>query len=169
MTDEDIRARRERLSSLFAAHHDDVYRFALARCGSRPIAEEVTSDAFTDAARLCADGRGDQVTAAWLVEVARRRLIDRWRRAGRERRRVEKLARQRVVPYDRSDRTGNDERVLHALESLPERQRAALTLRYLDEHSVAEVATMLDTTYRAAESLLARARGSFMTAYEELA
>jgi RNA polymerase sigma factor (sigma-70 family) len=68
------------------------------------------------------------------------------------------------------DTAGDDrsEHVLEALRSLPERQRLALSLRYLDEHSVAEVAEALGTTYRAAESVLARARSSFATAYREL-
>jgi RNA polymerase sigma-70 factor (ECF subfamily) len=58
-----------------------------------------------------------------------------------------------------------DEMVLAALQSLPTRQRAALTLRYLDECSVAEVADTLDVSYRAAESLLSRAKVNFRSAY----
>jgi len=61
----------------------------------------------------------------------------------------------------------DDTRVLAALRSLPHRQRTALLLRYLDEVSVSEVAEAIDTSYAGAESVLARARRSFVTAYEE--
>ena len=58
--------------------------------------------------------------------------------------------------------------MLSALERLPDRQRAALVLRYLDEFSVTEVADAMDLTYTAVESLLARGRRSFATAYRQL-
>ena len=57
--------------------------------------------------------------------------------------------------------------VLAALESLPPRQRMALTLRYLDECSVSEIADAMDVGYTTAESLLGRARRSFARAYGE--
>ena len=59
--------------------------------------------------------------------------------------------------------------VLAALDSLPVRRRSVLALRHVDEHSVSEVAEALALSYRATESLLARARRSFRAAYEELA
>jgi RNA polymerase sigma-70 factor (ECF subfamily) len=43
--------------------------------------------------------------------------------------------------------------------------RLVLTLRYLDELSVPEIAAHLDRSVHAAESLLARARGAFREAY----
>lgn len=54
-----------------------------------------------------------------------------------------------------------------ALESLSERHRAVLVLRYLDDMSVTEVSEVLDLTYKATESLLTRARHAFAGAYEE--
>lgn len=59
------------------------------------------------------------------------------------------------------------EAVLAALQSLPPRQRIAIALRYLDDHSVAEVATAMEIEYRAAESLIARGRRSLITAWED--
>ena len=56
--------------------------------------------------------------------------------------------------------------VLDALQTLPDRQRAALSLRYLEELSVAEIADELSVTYTAAESLLARGRRSFERAWQ---
>lgn len=57
--------------------------------------------------------------------------------------------------------------VLAALQSLPPRQRVAISLRYLDDHSVAEIATVMEIDYRAAESLIARGRRRLIMAWEE--
>lgn len=154
------------LTALFEQHHDRVYRFLLARSGSAQVAEDVASDTFTDVARMCASGRGGEITEAWLMTVARRRLVDSWRGAERHRRRVQRVSQLRPKVGAAAD-AGHDDLVVAALQSLADRQRLALTLRYLDDLSVAEVAEHLEMTYRAAESLLARARKSFERAYRE--
>ncbi len=48
--------------------------------------------------------------------------------------------------------------VADAMQQLPERQREALLLFYFHEHTMAEVAVSLQTTEKAVESLLGRAR-----------
>ena len=158
----DIRAA---LGASFDRHHDSVYRFCLARTGSHDAAEEATSDTFVTAARHAANGGLIDLTEAWLITVARRRIIDRWRANERHRSRLERLlsmpASVQHAPEPR------DEVTLRVLASLPERQRAALVLRYLDGYSVPEVADALDCPYGAAESLLARARRSFARTYRE--
>ena len=68
-----------RLSALFSAEFDVVYRYCLARTGSPSQAEEAVSESFADAARMFASGRGDQVNRPWLLAVARNRVIDTWR------------------------------------------------------------------------------------------
>lgn len=157
--------RHELLQSLFDRWSADVFGFALARCGSRPVAEDVTSEVFVAAAR--AIGRGDpaQVTRSWLLTTARRRLIDQWRRQRNQRNVTEKLMTHPVLV--KTDSPEDSDCVHRALASLAEGQRLALTLRYLDDHSVAEVADVLGVSYSAAESLLARGRRSFQQAWEE--
>ena len=161
-------SRRDGLTVLFDAHFDDVYRFCLARSGDRGVADDAASEAFLAAARLFAKGEGDAVDRPWLFVVARRRLCDHWRAERRHNRRLERLKHvsiQEPLP----DEGGVDvDLVLTALGSLPERQRAAVSLRYLDEFSVSEVAEALEVPYRAAESLLARGRRGFAQAWEEL-
>jgi RNA polymerase sigma-70 factor (ECF subfamily) len=155
------------LTALFRAEATTIFGYLLLRCGSRAVAEDLTGETFVAASRLFASGRGSEVTPAWLQTVARRRLVDHWRSTSAHRRRVERLA------FDRRPEAAPvgdpDGRVEQALGSMPDRQRAVLTLRYLDEYSVSEVATSLGLSYKATESLLARARASFATAYEEVA
>jgi RNA polymerase sigma-70 factor (ECF subfamily) len=160
-----MRARAEpTLSALFDAEASSIFGFLLVRCGSRAVAEDITGETFVAASGRFAAGRGDEVTPAWLQTVARRRLVDHWRAAAAHRRRVERLAREPIRPNPTA--SDPDGPVHRALNSLPDRQRAALVLRYLDEFSVSEVSHVLDVSYKAAESLLSRARRSFADALE---
>lgn len=162
------------LAALFEAEFSRIYGFVYARCGSTTLAEDVAAETFVDAARAVNAGQGADVSRSWLFMVARRRLVDRWRSDERHRRRLEKMRLLRSpeaevielgIGGDGSGKQIDDERVLEALAALPTRQRAALTLRYLDEFSVPEIADALDVSYRAAESLLSRARAGFAKAY----
>ncbi len=154
------------LDALFEEHFDAVFAFCLMRSGSRTTAEEVAADVFVDAVRTVKADGSVVLTRGWLVAVARRRLVDRWRQAERERRRVERLAVLRPNGPATDDSVDN-ESVMAALSSLSSRQRLALVLRYLDELSISEVADMMEMTYRATESLLSRARRSFARSYAE--
>lgn len=153
------------LAALFRAEVSTVFGYFVLRCGSRQLAEDLTSQTFMAASEHFAKGRGSEVTPAWLQTVASRRLIDHWRSSGAQRRRFDRLRALRseergpAPPEPHAD-------VLAALDALPERQRAVLVLRYLEEFSVREVAEALEITYKAAESLLGRARLSFIDAYE---
>ena len=152
------------LEQIFEQEVSHVFGFVLWRCGSRSVAEDVTGETFLDASREAERNGLDGITRSWLLTVARRRLIDHWRRSSSLDRRMESLRSERsrdVEPID-GDPDGT---IAAALGSLSPRQRAVLVLRYLDDFSVTEVAEHLDLSYRATESLLARARSSFADAY----
>ena len=58
-------------------------------------------------------------------------------------------------------------RAAQVLQQMPPHYRGVLTLRYLDDLSVPECADILERSVHATESLLARARNAFRSAYEE--
>lgn len=155
------------LGELYASHAERVYGFVLSRCGSRALAEDLTGDTFVDAARAVARGDRDRIDRSWLITVARRRVVDHWRRASNYERKLDGLrGRQLGEGVDLRDGLDDDhDQVIAALDSLPTRQRACLALRYLEGYSLSEVADVLGIGYRAAESLVARARQSFVDAY----
>lgn len=152
----------DRLSAIYNTEASRVYGLLITRCGDPRIAEELTSQTFEAAASKFAQNQGGEVTPAWLTTVCLRRLVDYWRSTGRRTRLIDKLAgiRQHDVHLETPDSA-----VFEALGSLSSTQRAALTLRYLDDWPVAEIAEVLQLSYRATESLLARARSNFRRAY----
>ena len=153
------------LIRLFEERSAGVHGLVLARCGDPSLAEEITAQTFESAARQFARGKGDDVTTGWLTTVALRRLVDHWRRSGRQRRLVERMTLSSAGVAD--EFLPRDHDIEEALGSLPTSQRSVVVLRYLDDWSVSEIAEGLDLTYRAVESLLARARRSLRAALEE--
>jgi len=150
------------LTECFRAHQAFVNGLIYDRCGDASIAEELTAQTFEAAAVRFAQGRGEEVTPAWLAVVARRRLVDYWRRTSARRRTFERIAREPHAGNEES--LGDDHLVSAALDSLPQRHRTVLMLRHVDGWSVGEIAAGLGITYLATESLLSRARRSFADA-----
>ena len=63
-----------------------VYGYLLLRCGSVAVAEDLTAETFMAAVAATKQRRVQEVTVAWLVGVARHKLVDHWRRVAREQR-----------------------------------------------------------------------------------
>ena len=143
-----------------------VYGYLSVRAGSPVVAEDLTADTFLAAVQAIQRGRVPDLTVAWLVGVARHKLIDHWRRQAREESGLQLVPDEGVVEDDVDLRL---ERA-HAravLAQLGPHHRAALTLRYVDGLPVPEVAEHLGRTVHATEALLVRARNAFRVLYVE--
>jgi RNA polymerase sigma-70 factor (ECF subfamily) len=144
-----------------------VFGYLLPRCGSAALAEDLTSETFLAAVNASRQGKLTEVSTAWLVGVARHKLVDHWRRLEREQR---GLAAADAVSADVDDPWDDwldTEAAYAALACLPGPQRAALTLRYLDGLAVGEIAELLGRTLHGTETLLARSRAALRRQYEE--
>jgi RNA polymerase sigma-70 factor (ECF subfamily) len=158
---------------MYRATLPDVYGYLMVHTGGNvEVAEDLTSETFLHASRHCARGSAGEVTPAWLMTVAKRRLVDHWRRRSSAERRAARLAAQSVREADDgSERhapelaAGDVERVYGALDTLHPDQRLVLVLRHFDGQSVREIAETISRTPKATESLLGRARLAFRAAY----
>lgn len=158
------------LLALYDQALPEVYGYLLARCHDRTTAEDLTAEVFMAAVQSIGRGQVAEVTVAWLIGIARHKLVDHWRRLERERRRLEAVADDAATeaPDDGWD-ARLDALVAHqVLGGLGAHHRIALTLRYVDGLPVTEVASIIDRTVHATEALLVRARQAFRRAYEEV-
>ncbi len=131
-----------------------VYRYASRLTGNdRARTDDLVQEVYLGLVRASRDGAVQSVGLGWLYASVRHRFLDRLRREGREERRLRMV----VMPIA-------DERIdVPGLADLPDRERAALVLRYLDDFSVPEVADEMGLSIHATESLLARARRRMRT------
>lgn len=144
-----------------------VYGYLLPRTGSTTTAEDITGETFLAAVSAVQKGSVEQLTIAWLVGVARHKLVDHWRRQAREERKLQLVHDEpSVAELDPWDAHLDATLARSVLAGLDAHHRAALTLRYLDGLPVPEVAGHLGRTVHATEALLVRARNAFRRAYE---
>ena len=141
-----------------------VYGYLLRRCGSRDTAEDLTSETFLAAV----DTPRWPLDVAWLIGVARHKLADHWRAVGKDQRNLRAVATDPTVGGDEDDPWDARLDALHAhdvLERLAPQHRLSLTLRYVDDLPVPDVALLLERTVPATEALLVRARREFRSVY----
>jgi RNA polymerase sigma-70 factor, ECF subfamily len=157
-----------RLLALYDRALPQVYGYLQPRVGDRTIAEDLTAETFLAAVQAIHKRSVPDLTVAWLITVARNKLVDHWRKQEREERslRVASDGTGDIVEDD-TDQRFERMRAHDVLAELGAHQRAALTLRYLDGLSVREVAEQLGRTEHATETLLVRARRAFRTRYRE--
>ena len=143
---------KEAFLAFYDATFAEAYRYAGRLCGDdRAAAEDLVQDSYLAVLRRFRDGGEVVLTIGYVVTTIRHRYLDGIRHDSREERRL------RLIVTSDDDSTAPPPTV-PALADLPPRERAALVLRYVDDLSVPEVATALQLSVHAAESLLARAR-----------
>jgi len=158
---------RRALLDLYDSALPDVYGYLASRCGSASVAEDLTSETFLAAVDAVQRGAVPDLTVAWLIGVARHKLVDHWRRREREERtRASVEATTPPAPTDSWDVHLDVLTAHHTLDELGAHHRSALTLRYLDGLPVRDVADCLGRTVGATEVLLVRARAAFRDRYE---
>ena len=153
--------------TLYSSELPVVFGFLRIRAaGDIALAEDLTALVFLSAVEQFQAGRGDVVTRNWLLTVAKRRLIDHWRRLEVAERKAP--LRPTTPAEDLSLSLSERELVERALAALTITDQAALTMSHLDGMSVPEIAEVLDRGKRATESTLRRARERFRAEYRRL-
>jgi RNA polymerase sigma-70 factor (ECF subfamily) len=161
-------AMNERSSSflgLYTAAVPHVYGYLVRRCAP-PVAEDLTAETFLAAVDAIRREHPPAVTQAWLMGVARHKLVDHWRRQAREERRFEILVGSAAESSDPWEAEIDAVEARRLLDELAAQHRAVLTLRYLDDLPVPAVADLLGRSVHATEALLVRARRAFRRACE---
>jgi RNA polymerase sigma-70 factor (ECF subfamily) len=146
--------------SLVERHLDRAYALALRTLGHRSDAEDVTQEAFLKLWSIRERWEpGRAKVSTWLYRVVLNRAIDLRRRTRESG--MENVPEPQDPAPDAANRIHFDQvsdRLHTAMTALSPPQRAAIALFYYDDMSIAEIATVMETTGGAVESLLKRAR-----------
>lgn len=157
----------------FAEFYDrsapEVYRY-LARCvlGNRAVAEDLTQDTFAAVVVAARTGRDEALTLPWVMGVARHKMIDHYRRAARDERRLALAWSGGSNPAEADLIDGQDPAAaLEMLRHLSAEHRLVLILKYVDDLPAHEVASKLDRSLHATNSLLSRAKRALASSLTE--
>jgi len=151
----------------YEAEYAPLEAYVLWRCGSlRDLADDVLQDTWLMAVRRVRHFQPEAGSFhGWLCGIAanvlRNMLRSRRRRSARQEPLNGDTAHLDPAIVDRE----RSERIATALATIPVRYEAALRMKYLDNRTVAEIATEWGETEKGVESLLGRARAAFREAY----
>jgi RNA polymerase sigma-70 factor (ECF subfamily) len=171
-------------NQFFDDHFARLYRFVLPRAAhDEEAAKEIVQAALSRALRNISRYRAEAALFTWLCSIARNEMVDWMRRNARYHEHIvliEDAPEIRAAvdsflapPADEPGghlQTEELRRLIQvALDRLPARYGNALEWKYIQGHSVKEIARRLQLSPDAAQSLLARARRAFGDVYAELA
>lgn len=151
---------------------DDLYRreyrplvaLAYGLSGSRAAAEEIVQDTFLAAHRRWSQIREYDRPGLWLRRVVMNRSVSTVRRRLAEARAITRVGTRANRPEALPEQ--HDE-LWRAVRRLPPQQAKALLLRYVDDRTVADTATILGCTEGTVRTHLHRARQALASALPE--
>jgi RNA polymerase sigma-70 factor (ECF subfamily) len=159
-----------------------LYRFAWKRLDhDRDLTQEIVQSTVCKVIEKLDSYRAEARLFTWLCACCCNEIAAHYRRLGRRPKEVELdegiaetlpagglCAALADGPEQRLGRMETAERVHLALDRLPQSYARAVEWRYFEGLPVTEIARLLESSYKAAESLLSRARKAFREVYESL-
>ena len=141
-------------------YKDAIFGIALSRVGSFHDAEDIGQQVFIEAFERLGRLEKPERLGAWLRSMAIHRSIDWVRRAGKSVAfdAIAEPASDKPTPQTVLEQRELQERVVSALNTLPQAQRETVTLFYIGGHSRQEIARMQEVSEETIKSRLRTAR-----------
>lgn len=155
---------RDAFCELVRRYQDHAYGLAVALVSDFDLAQDVVQEAFVCAYSHLAKLREPERFAGWLRGIVRNTARRALRNREHDRLLVEKLCGSGVEPEpvrspaESAEAMERRHLVQHALQRLPQRNREAVTLHYVDGLSYADIAGFLGVTRTTVKGRLQRGR-----------
>ncbi len=147
-----------RFARLYERYFDRVYAFALTRTGDRAAAEDVTAETFRAALENLPrfEWRGVPFSA-WLFRIAANAATDHFKRRAREEALPESTVGQDESWEIRLIEVETRARLFELVRRLPDDQRRVVVMRFGQEASIKQIATVMGRSEGAVKALQHRA------------
>jgi RNA polymerase sigma-70 factor (ECF subfamily) len=164
---------RPRFEELIERHHDEIFAYLWRLLGkSRQSevaldAEDLTQEVFLRAYENYSSLRRDSNYRAWLYKIATHCAYTKWRQA--KNRREKSFAVELAPANNPCSLPGKNQadRLRTFIDALPAKQKACVTLRYLQDLDYSEIALSLGCTEQSARANVAHAIRRLRSAFEE--
>lgn len=161
----------EAFDLLMQRYGDRVFRLALRMLRSREDAEDVQQEAFLRAYRKLHTFRGEASFGAWIYAITARLCLSRRRRSAAQPVEVSPPpAVLRDTDHDPQEHLAAAEaaaRVQQALDQLSPPDRLLILLKYVEDLTHEEIATILRCSVQSSRSRLTRAKRLFREHYRK--
>ena len=151
-------ARTSSMEELYTANAQRAGRLAYFLVGDRDLAQDLVQDAFLKVFARWGNLRTPDSFAAYLNRTVVNLAHKTHRRRGVERRYLDKQPRHEAVASVRDYETADE--LWGRLQSLPQRQRTAIVLRYYEDLTDHQAAEAMGCSEKAIASLVQRALGT---------
>jgi RNA polymerase sigma-70 factor, ECF subfamily len=146
-----------------------LYRYARRRLGGdRELTKDIVQSTVCRVIQGLDGWRAEAPLFTWLYACCSNEIAAHYRRRGRRPREVELVEDSDSSEVDPMSRIESAELVHLALDRIAPGYARVLEWRYIEGLGVGDVARRAGTTYKAAESLLSRARDAFRAACDQL-
>lgn len=174
MIKEVLAGKRGAATRFYQTYAGRVRRYLRTRLPSEADVEDVLQDTFLSVFDALPLYRGEAKIETWVMAIARHEAADFYRK-----RYVRKLVQQTAPLFEEmveESRTPEfewkkkqmEKRFMRAYNALSKQYQEILSLRFELGMSVKEVASKMELSFKATESLLYRARSAFAVAYEQI-
>jgi len=151
---------QKQFSNAYDKHAEKIFRFVFLKVGKQEVAEDIASQVFSKAWTKIRTGTKVDNISAYLYQIARAEVANFYR----------KNAKYRIVSADNlaivdseisieqvQQKTGELANLRQNLSLLDEDSQNVLIWRYLDDHSISEIAKMVEKSKGATRVMIHRA------------
>lgn len=162
---------RKAFQQLYELFSEKVYNTSLSYAQNEQDAEEITQDVFTNIFRNAAKFKGDAAVSTWIYRITVNSSLNH----------IKKRNRFSFLKFGTSEPDRPDfehpgvllenkegaKTLFKVIDTLPESQKTAFILSFVEELPRQEVADIMEVSLKAVESLLQRAKASLRKKLEK--
>lgn len=153
---------RKAFESFYESTSGLVYNTSLSYVHNTTDAEEVTQQVYIKVFKYIQNFKGDSALKTWLYRIAINTSLDFLKKKKRFSFMHSGIDNIQNADFDHPgvlmEKKEAAKELYKVIDTLPEKQRIAFTLIFIEGSPIKEVADIMETSYKAVESLLQRAK-----------
>src|SRR4051812_37864029 len=145
-------------ATLFQRYRLPLFTYIMQMVRHEQTAFDIVQETMLSAVKHIATLQTDAKFGSWLFGIAHQKCIQQWRKTNREHAALEQFGNEPTAiqddPGDILIRDEDKARFLKILDQLPDAQRSALVLHFLEDFSLEEIAAITNTNIGTIKSRL---------------
>lgn len=163
---------QQAFATLYERYAERVYNTALSYTKNTEDAKEITQDVFVKIYKSAASFKGNSTLNTWIYRIVVNTSLNFLKKKKRFTLFKKNLPDSQSVDFEHPgvlmENKENAAALFKAMDGLPNNQKTAFILSYIEDLPRQEVANIMETSLKAVESLLQRAKRNMRSKLEKL-